>query len=140
LVHYVLKGPNAVPKSQALASSLEFLIGYLQLVRSVYSARQRWTAIGGLFFAALMLFAGWFHYHKAAPKLAWFQNVESMLNHHLAGLLGLGSLSWAGHQVHVSLPGRHTCYNGRDKESQPREGKPTSKTRPQFGLQAATRV
>ena len=51
-----------------------------------------------------MLFAGWFHYHKAAPKLAWFQDVESMLNHHLAGLLGLGSLSWAGHQIHVSLP------------------------------------
>ncbi|WMV21731.1 hypothetical protein MTR67_015116 [Solanum verrucosum] len=45
-----------------------------------------------------MLFAGWFHYHKAAPKLAWFQDVEFMLNHHLAGLLGLGSLSWAGHQ------------------------------------------
>ncbi|GKF49078.1 photosystem I P700 apoprotein A1, partial [Tanacetum coccineum] len=40
----------------------------------------------------------------AAPKLAWFQDVESMLNHHLAGLLGLGSLFWAGHQVHVSLP------------------------------------
>ncbi|MFQ6646380.1 hypothetical protein Gotur_018863, partial [Gossypium turneri] len=49
------------------------------------------TAIGALVFAALMLFAGWFHYHKAAPKLAWFQDVESMLNHHLAGLLGLGS-------------------------------------------------
>nr|AKI29326.1 photosystem I P700 apoprotein A1 [Selaginella uncinata] len=62
------------------------------------------TAIGGLIFAALMLFAGWFHYHRAAPQLAWFQSVESMLNHHLAGLLGLGSLSWAGHQVHVSLP------------------------------------
>ena len=30
-----------------------------------------------------MLFAGWFHYHKAAPKLEWFQNAESMLNHHL---------------------------------------------------------
>ncbi|MCD7462142.1 hypothetical protein HAX54_047857 [Datura stramonium] len=42
---------------------------------------------------SLMLFAGWFHYHKVAPKLAWFQDVESMLNHHLAGLLGLGSLS-----------------------------------------------
>jgi photosystem I P700 chlorophyll a apoprotein A1 len=27
-----------------------------------------------------------------------------MLNHHLAGLLGLGSLGWAGHQIHVSLP------------------------------------
>ena len=25
-----------------------------------------------------------------------------MLNHHLAGLLGLGSLAWAGHLVHVA--------------------------------------
>ncbi|WP_121967898.1 photosystem I core protein PsaA [Leptolyngbya sp. BC1307] len=62
------------------------------------------TAIGGLVMAGLMLFAGWFHYHKRAPKLEWFQNVESMLNHHLAGLLGLGSLSWAGHQIHVAAP------------------------------------
>ncbi|KAH0468001.1 hypothetical protein IEQ34_003034 [Dendrobium chrysotoxum] len=45
----------------------------------------------------------WFHYHKAAPKLAWFQDVESMLNHHLAGLLGLGSHSWVGHQIHKVL-------------------------------------
>jgi len=44
------------------------------------------TAIGGLVMAGLMIFAGWFHYHKKAPKLAWFQNVESMMNHHLAGL------------------------------------------------------
>jgi len=51
-----------------------------------------------------MMFAGWFHYHKAAPKLEWFQNVESMMNHHLAGLLGLGCLSWSGHQIHISLP------------------------------------
>ncbi len=62
------------------------------------------TAIGGLVMAGLMFFAGWFHYHKAAPKLEWFQNVESMLNHHLAGLFGLGSLAWAGHQIHVSIP------------------------------------
>ncbi|KAF3632081.1 Photosystem I chlorophyll a apoprotein A2 [Capsicum annuum] len=62
------------------------------------------TTIGALVLAALMLFAGWFHYHKAAPKLSWFQDVESMLNHHLAGLLGLRSLSWAGHQLHVQNP------------------------------------
>ncbi|KAK1432505.1 hypothetical protein QVD17_09402 [Tagetes erecta] len=36
-------------------------------------------------------------------------------------------------------PGRHTCYNGRDKGSRSREGELTPKTRPQFGLQAATR-
>jgi photosystem I P700 chlorophyll a apoprotein A1 len=62
------------------------------------------TAIGGLVMAVLMLFAGWFHYHVRAPKLEWFQNVQSMLNHHLAGLLGLGCLGWAGHQIHVALP------------------------------------
>lgn len=62
------------------------------------------TAIGGLAMSALMIFAGWFHYHKSAPKLEWFQNVESIMNHHLAGLLGLGCLSWAGHQIHIALP------------------------------------
>nr|DAD41040.1 TPA_asm: hypothetical protein HUJ06_015363 [Nelumbo nucifera] len=38
-----------------------------------------------------MFFSVWFLYHKAAPKLVWFQVVEYMLNHHLVGLLGLGS-------------------------------------------------
>merc|ERR1719240_2568832 len=27
-----------------------------------------------------------------------------MMNHHLSGLLGLGCLSWSGHQIHISLP------------------------------------
>ncbi|QHN77449.1 Photosystem I P700 chlorophyll a apoprotein [Arachis hypogaea] len=86
---------------------IQITSGFFQIWRAsgITSELQLYcTAIGALVFAALMLFAGWFHYHKAAPKLAWFQDVESMLNHHLAGLLGLGSLSWAGHQVHVSLP------------------------------------
>ncbi|KAM3188567.1 hypothetical protein ACQJBY_074097 [Aegilops geniculata] len=86
---------------------IQITSGFFQLWRAsgITSELQLYcTAIGALIFAALMLFAGWFHYHKAAPKLAWFQDVESMLNHHLAGLLGLGSLSWAGHQIHVSLP------------------------------------
>jgi photosystem I P700 chlorophyll a apoprotein A1 len=26
-----------------------------------------------------------------------------MMNHHLAGLLGLGCLSWSGHQIHIAL-------------------------------------
>nr|YP_009295295.1 photosystem I P700 apoprotein A1 [Dasya binghamiae]AOH77307.1 photosystem I P700 apoprotein A1 [Dasya binghamiae] len=62
------------------------------------------TAIAGLFMSFLMIIAGWFHYHKSAPKLEWFQNVESMMNHHLSGLLGLGCLGWAGHQIHIALP------------------------------------
>ena len=63
-----------------------------------------WTAMGGLLLSAALVFDGWFHYNKAAPKLEWFQNAESIMNHHLAGLLGLGCLSWSGHQIHISLP------------------------------------
>ena len=37
-------------------------------------------------------------------------------------------------------PGLHTCYNGRDKEMQLCEDEQISKTRSQFGLQAATRL
>jgi photosystem I P700 chlorophyll a apoprotein A1 len=86
---------------------IQITSGFFQLWRAsgITTSYQLYaTAIGGLVMAGLMLFAGWFHYHKRAPKLEWFQNVESMMNHHLAGLLGLGSLSWAGHQIHVSLP------------------------------------
>jgi photosystem I P700 chlorophyll a apoprotein A1 len=62
------------------------------------------TAIGGMLAAFLLLFRGWFHYHKAAPRLEWFENVESMLNHHLSRVLGMGRLAWAGHQIHISIP------------------------------------
>ncbi|MBE9079523.1 photosystem I core protein PsaA [Romeria aff. gracilis LEGE 07310] len=86
---------------------IQITSGFFQLWRAsgITNSTQLYaTAIGGLVMAGLMLFAGWFHYHKRAPKLEWFQNVESMLNHHLAGLLGLGCLSWAGHQIHVAVP------------------------------------
>src|SRR6202042_841157 len=37
-------------------------------------------------------------------------------------------------------PGLHTCYNGRYKPLQTREGELIGKSRPQFGLQSATRL
>jgi len=61
-------------------------------------------AIGALLMAALMLHGGIYHYHKAAPRLDWFRNFESMLNHHQAGLVGLGSIAWAGHCIHIGAP------------------------------------
>jgi len=77
------------------------------------------TALGGLVMAGLMLFAGWFHYHKAAPKLEWFQSAESMLNHHLSVLLGLGSLAWAGHEIHIGNPINKLLDSGMDPKDLP---------------------
>jgi len=86
---------------------IQITSGFFQLWRSsgiTTESELYATAIGSLIMSILMVFAGWFHYHKAAPKLEWFQNVESMMNHHLSGLLGLGCLGWAGHQIHIALP------------------------------------
>lgn len=56
---------------------IQITSGFFQIWRAsgITSELQLYcTAIGVLVFAALMLFAGWFHYHKAG-----FQDVESLL-------------------------------------------------------------
>jgi len=55
--------------------------------------------------AGLFLVAGWLHLQpNFAPKVSWFKNAESRLNHHLSGLFGVSSLAWTGHLVHVAIP------------------------------------
>lgn len=55
--------------------------------------------------ARIFLLAGWIHIQPAfQPGVEWFENAESRLNHHLAGLFGFSSLAWAGHLVHVAIP------------------------------------
>jgi len=96
--------------------------GFFQIWRAegVTTPQQLYAiAIGGLVASVLCLFAGWFHYHRAAPKLEWFQNAESMLNHHLSILLGLGSLSWAGHQIHIGNPINKLLDSGMDPKDLP---------------------
>jgi photosystem I P700 chlorophyll a apoprotein A1 len=96
--------------------------GFFQIWRAegVTTQQQLYCiALGSLAMSVLMLFAGWFHYHKAAPKLDWFQNAESMLNHHLSGLLGLGSLAWAGHEIHIGNPINKLLDAGMDPKDLP---------------------
>lgn len=101
---------------------IQITSGFFQLWRAsgITSEMQLYsTAIGGLVLAALFFIGGYFHYHKVAPKIEWFQNVQSMLNHHLSGLLGLGSLAWAGHQIHVALPINKLLDAGIDPKEVP---------------------
>jgi photosystem I P700 chlorophyll a apoprotein A1 len=101
---------------------IQIVSGLFQLWRGagIVSELQLYsTAIGGLILASAIFFAGWFHYHKASPRLEWFQNVESILNHHLSGLLGLGSLAWAGHQIHIAIPVNRLLDEGVDPKEIP---------------------
>ena len=103
-------------------SSIRITSGFFQLWRSsgILTETQLFnTSIGALCLAFLMVGAGWFHYHKSVPTEAWFNDVDSMLNHHLAGLLGLGSLAWAGHIVHVAGPINKCLDLGFDPLSTP---------------------
>jgi len=72
-------------------------------------------AIGLLLLSSALLFAGWLHLQpKFRPSLSWFKNNESRLNHHLSGLLGVSSLAWTGHIVHVAIPASRGIYIGWD--------------------------
>jgi len=72
-------------------------------------------AIGLLLLASTLLFAGWLHLQpKFRPSIAWFKNNESRLNHHLSGLLGVSSLAWTGHLVHVAIPASRGVHIGWD--------------------------
>jgi photosystem I P700 chlorophyll a apoprotein A2 len=72
-------------------------------------------AIGLLLLSSALLFAGWLHLQpKFRPSLSWFKNNESRLNHHLSGLLGVSSLAWTGHLVHVAIPASRGVHIGWD--------------------------
>lgn len=64
--------------------------------------------IGAIFLlslALITLFSGWLHLQPIfKPRLTWFKNAESRLNHHLSGLIGFSSLAWSGHLIHVAIP------------------------------------
>jgi photosystem I P700 chlorophyll a apoprotein A2 len=72
-------------------------------------------AIGLLILSSVLLFAGWLHLQpKFRPSLSWFKNNESRLNHHLSGLMGVSSLAWTGHLVHVAIPASRGVHIGWD--------------------------
>jgi photosystem I P700 chlorophyll a apoprotein A2 len=72
-------------------------------------------SVGLLILSCVLLFAGWLHLQpKFRPSLSWFKNNESRLNHHLSGLLGVSSLAWTGHMVHVAIPASRGVHIGWD--------------------------
>jgi photosystem I P700 chlorophyll a apoprotein A2 len=96
-------------------------IAYSGLYHWWYTIGMRTTTqlyTGSLFllaFSALLLYAGWLHLQpKFRPRLLWFRNNESRLNHHLSGLFGVSSLAWTGHLVHVAIPASRGIRVGWD--------------------------
>ena len=52
----------------------------------------------------ICLLSAYFHMHISYSSQHWFRKFKSLSIHHLALLLGMGSLSWSAHIIHISLP------------------------------------
>lgn len=57
-------------------------------------------ALGCLLLSVFLLLAGIWHNHRVALTDSMFSYAGSILKHHIGIVLGLGSISWAGHLVH----------------------------------------
>ena len=62
------------------------------------------ASTGFLVLSVIFSVAGWYHHHLARPEGRWFNDTEAVLIHHLTAVLGLGSVAWCGHLIHVALP------------------------------------
>jgi len=69
---------------------------------SVFQMKQQ--VVVASFGAASTLFAAYFHQHSKYPSLQFYQQFKCLSIHHLILLIGLGSISWSGHLVHISVP------------------------------------
>jgi photosystem I P700 chlorophyll a apoprotein A2 len=56
---------------------------------------------------------GYIYNQNSVQAYLGFNN-ESRLNHHLSGLLGVSSLAWTGHLVHVAIPVSRGVHIGWD--------------------------
>lgn len=98
-------------------SSLQITSGlyYVWRIQGYSSTSQLFAAgIASLVLSGLCFYGGWFHYHAGRPSLEWFADINSAMNHHLAGFFGLGSLGWGAHLLHVSLPTALLLDGGAD--------------------------
>ena len=76
------------------------------------SIQLKYAACVSLVCTVVSATGSYFHMH-----IAWamdYKQFKKVIVHHSFVLLGLGSISWSGHQVHVSLPVNRLLDSGVD--------------------------
>merc|ERR1712045_314225 len=61
----------------------------------------------------------YFHMHISWPTTSFYKKFRSLSAHHLSVLFGLGSISWCGHQIHISVPLNRLLDSGVDPAVMP---------------------
>jgi photosystem I P700 chlorophyll a apoprotein A1 len=67
-----------------------------------------------LFLVLISLTGSYFHSHINYLNIHWLRKLKSISTHHVIALLGLASLSWSAHIIHISIPCERFLDSGVD--------------------------
>lgn len=96
--------------------------GFFHLFRSegiVNIVQLKCATLACMLACAAALFGAYFHMHLSWLGPSVFNKYKSIGLHHICILFGLGSLSWAGHQIHIAVPINKLLEAGVDPYSMP---------------------
>lgn len=62
------------------------------------------SSAAALIMSVMTLLGAYIHMHLAPAQWSFSKKIKSLGLHQLVILLGLGSISWAGHQYHIAVP------------------------------------
>lgn len=103
--------------------SIRITSGFFQLWRSegiVTQVHLKYAAAAALIGTIVTLWAAYFHMHISwSTSLRTLGSLSSYNRAQLAILAGLGSISWAGHQIHIALPINRLLDSGVDPSQLP---------------------
>jgi photosystem I P700 chlorophyll a apoprotein A1 len=103
--------------------SIRITSGFFQLWRSegiVTQVHLKYAAAAALIGTIVTLWAAYFHMHISwSTSLRTLGSLSSYNYGQLCILAGLGSISWAGHQIHIALPINRLLDSGVDPSQLP---------------------
>jgi photosystem I P700 chlorophyll a apoprotein A1 len=99
--------------------------GIFQLWRSqgiITQFHLKYALSAALIGTIISIAASYFHIHISSQiqqtdtsgTLSFYKKFKSLSSHHLSLLFGLSSISWSGHQIHISLPINRLLDSGID--------------------------
>jgi len=81
--------------------------GIFQLWRSegiVTQVHLKYACAASLIGTIISCGGSYYHMHQSWSTTSFYKKFKALSIHHLFVLFGLGSISWCGHQIHISVP------------------------------------
>ena len=91
--------------------------GIFQLWRSegiITQIHLKYATCASLIGTIISCSGSYFHMHISWSTRSFYKKFKSLSIHHLSVLFGLSSISWCGHQIHISVPPNRLLDSGID--------------------------